>query len=75
MRSRDAEVDKDDDGGNRKTIADDREEPGIAGIALEDKPAVGAALSVLRPAMKERPSTAVGTSFAPPAAESRPNHC
>ena len=53
MRAHQAEVDRDDDGGDRKAIADDRKCPGVAGVALEDEAARRARREV-RPAGKQR---------------------
>ena len=42
MRAPEAEVDQDDDRGDRQAVADDRERPRVAGVALVDEAADGA---------------------------------
>src|SRR5450631_3017775 len=74
MFPRHAEIDEDDDGRDRNPIADDREEPGVARVALEHQPAMGTSLEVLRPPGKKRTPAAMRAAPAPPPAESCPNH-
>ena len=52
----------------RQTIADDRECPCVACIALEHEPAVAASLQVMRPAREKRADAAMRTPLhdAPP---------
>src|SRR5581483_9084612 len=71
---RQTEIDEDDDGGDRKPIADDREEPGIALVSLEHQPAVRATVDMLPPAGKKRSLTAVGATLSPPTGERFTDH-
>src|SRR5262249_445427 len=70
-----AEVDEDDNRRDRQAIADDRERPRVAGIALVDEAADRAPVEVVRPAGKQRPFAAVRTALADAAAQGREDHC
>ena len=69
-----AEVDDGDDRGDRQAVADHREGPRVAGIALEDQAAVRAALEVTPSSREQRADAAVRTPL-PPAALSRQEQC
>ena len=67
--ARDAEIDHGDEEEQWNPVADDREGPGIAGIALEDQAADRAALEMVRPSIEERAASTVWTPFAPASRE------
>src|SRR5436853_5591152 len=70
-----AEVDEDDDRGDRQPIAHDREGPRVARVALVDQTTHRATFEVMRPAREERTLAAVRTALAQPAAEGGADHC
>src|SRR5206468_3951119 len=70
-----AEVDEHDDRGDRQAVADDRERPRVAGIALVDEAADRAPLEVMCPAGEEQSYAAVRTAPADAAAQGRADHC
>src|SRR5262245_15789499 len=63
VRSPEAEVNQRDDGGNRQTVADDRERPGVSGIAFVDEAADGTLFEVMRPSLEQASFTTVGTAL------------
>src|SRR5262249_41123497 len=65
------EIDDDDDRGDRETIADGGEGPGVAGIAFVDEAADAAAFQVRRETGKEGALTAVRAPLVPAAADGR----
>jgi hypothetical protein len=73
MRSDDAEVDEDDDRGNREPIADDGERPCVSGIPLEDQPAPRTALEVA-PAVEQLSLAAMRTALPQPTAKRGSGH-
>ena len=71
VRAAEADIDQDDDRANRNPIADDRECPRVAGIALVDQTADGAPFEVVCPSLKQRALSAVRTTFGEAAAKRR----
>jgi hypothetical protein len=63
MRSGDAEINQDDDRGNRNAIADDCECPRVAGIALVDQAAHVTGFKVTRPTRVQRSEAAMRTAL------------
>src|SRR5471032_2719243 len=61
MRRADSEINQQDDRGNRDAVADDRERPGVAGVALEHQTATRAALGVLPSVREEGTDAAMRT--------------
>src|SRR5262245_36983611 len=74
MRASVAEVDQDDDCGDRQTVADDRDRPRVAGVAFVHEAADRAALDVMHPAREERPFSAVWTAFRDTATQRGEDH-
>lgn len=73
VRPEHAEVDDDDHGGHRQPIAEDREGPGIARIALEDEVAMRTLTHMVCPSLEERALPTMRTSLAPAPSEGREN--
>ncbi len=70
-----SEVDHHDDRRDRQPVADDRERPRVAGVALVDEPADGASIQVMRPPRKQRAFPAVRAPLADAAPKRGQDHC
>ena len=61
-RSRESEIDENDGDGDREPVADDGEQPRVAGVAFVDEAARRTSLDVVRPAGEQRSDSAMRTA-------------